>query len=64
MWGHGYAKLQQRGSPSQQIARAIEWIKDNFSKPLRIDDLAEQARMSTSTFRAPDLTLGRFAAAP
>lgn len=47
------ARLRQivaAGSQSQQIARAIEWIKDNFSKPLRVDDLAEQARMSTSTF--------------
>jgi len=47
------ARLRQiaaAGSQSQQIARAIEWIKGNFSKPLRIDDLAEQARMSTSTF--------------
>jgi AraC-like DNA-binding protein len=38
------------GSQSQQIARAIEWLKGNFARPLRIDDLAAQARMSTSTF--------------
>jgi AraC-like DNA-binding protein len=38
------------GSQSRQIARAIEWLKGNFSQPLRIDDLAAQARMSTSTF--------------
>jgi AraC-like DNA-binding protein len=47
------ARLRQiaaAGSQSQQIARAIEWIKGNFSKPLRIDDLAEQSSMSTSTF--------------
>jgi len=47
------ARLRQiaaSGSQSQQIARAIEWIKGNFSKPLKIDDLADQARMSTSTF--------------
>ena len=43
-------QIAAAGSQSQQIARAIEWIKGNFSKPLRIDDLAEQARMSTSTF--------------
>lgn len=47
------ARLRQiasAGSQSQQIARAIEWLKGNFTRPLRIDDLAEKARMSTSTF--------------
>ena len=43
-------QIAAAGSQSQQIARAIEWIRGNFSKPLRIDDLAEQASMSTSTF--------------
>lgn len=43
-------QIAAAGSQSRQIAHAIEWIKDNFSKPLRVDDLAEQARMSTSTF--------------
>jgi AraC-like DNA-binding protein len=38
------------GSQSHQIARAIDWLKGNFTQPLRIDDLAAQARMSTSTF--------------
>ena len=47
------ARLRQiaaAGSQSQQIARAIEWLKGNLAQPLRIDDLAAQARMSTSTF--------------
>jgi len=47
------ARLRQiaaAGSQSQQIARAIDWLKGNFTRPLRIDDLAAQARMSTSTF--------------
>lgn len=47
------ARLRQiavAGSQSQQIARAIDWLKGNFSRPLRIDDLAEKARMSSSTF--------------
>jgi len=47
------ARLRQiasAGSQSQQIARAISWLQDNFSKPLRIDDLAGQAHMSPSTF--------------
>ncbi|GFO60546.1 AraC family transcriptional regulator [Geomonas silvestris] len=51
--GEQGARLRQiavAGSQSQQIARAIEWLKGNFTKSFRIDDLAAQARMSTSTF--------------
>jgi AraC-like DNA-binding protein len=47
------ARLRQMasaGSQSHQIARAIHWLKGNFARPLRVDDLAAQARMSTSTF--------------
>ncbi len=47
------ARLRQMasaGSQSQQIARAIDWLKSNFTQPLRIDDLAAQVNMSTSTF--------------
>ena len=47
------ARLRQmasRGSQSHQIARSIDWLKGNFTRPLRIDDLATQVNMSTSTF--------------
>lgn len=47
------ARLRQiasAGSQSQQIARAIEWLKGNFMQPLSVDDLASQASMSNSTF--------------
>src|SRR5574341_26259 len=47
------ARLRQMasaGSQSQQIARAIDWLKGNFMRPMRIDDLAAQVNMSTSTF--------------
>ncbi|WP_250528268.1 AraC family transcriptional regulator [Caballeronia sp. GAWG2-1] len=50
---HG-AKLRDivsAGSPTQQIARAVTWIKQNFQKPIEIDFLASQASMSASTFR-------------
>lgn len=36
------------GCRSHQIARAIDWLKANFAEPLRIDDLADRVRMSTS----------------
>lgn len=43
-------QMASAGSQSQQIARAIQWLKGNFTQPLRIDDLAAQVNMSTSTF--------------
>ena len=43
-------QMVSTGSQSHQIARAIDWLKDNFTRPLRIDDLAGQVNMSTSTF--------------
>jgi AraC-like DNA-binding protein len=39
------------GSPSQQIAKAVAWLKQNFVEALRVDDLADRAHMSPSTFR-------------
>ncbi|RJR43663.1 MAG: AraC family transcriptional regulator [Deltaproteobacteria bacterium] len=47
------ARLRQMasaGTQSHQIARAIDWLKVNYTSPLRIDDLARQVNMSTSTF--------------
>jgi AraC-like DNA-binding protein len=48
--GERLRQIAAAGSQSQQIARAIEWLKGNYDQPLRIDDLAERARMSSSTF--------------
>jgi len=48
--GERLRQIAAAGSQSQQIARAIEWLKGNFDQPLRVDYLAEKARMSTSTF--------------
>jgi AraC-like DNA-binding protein len=47
------ARLRQiavNGSQGNQIAQAIDWLKGNFSKPLRVEDLAARAYMSPSTF--------------
>jgi AraC-like DNA-binding protein len=51
--GEQGARLRQiasAGSQSRQIARAIEWLKGNFTQQVNIDDLAAEASMSTSTF--------------
>jgi len=39
------------GSPSQQIAKAVAWLKQNFTQALQVDELAARAHMSPSTFR-------------
>ncbi|WP_233231505.1 AraC family transcriptional regulator [Tichowtungia aerotolerans] len=47
------ARLRQMasaGSQSHQISRAVEWLQQSYMEPLRIDDLAQRAGMSTSTF--------------
>ena len=53
LMGDQGARLRQMasaGSQSHQIARAIDWLKGNFTRPLRIDNLATQVNMSISTF--------------
>ena len=37
------------GDRSQRTARAIAWIKANYAKPLRVEDVAEIAGMGVST---------------
>ncbi|HJV35870.1 AraC family transcriptional regulator [Geomonas sp.] len=48
--GERLRQIAATGSQSSQIARAVDWLKGNFSLPLRIEDLATQVNMSTSTF--------------
>jgi AraC-like DNA-binding protein len=43
--------LVAAGSPSQQIAKAVTWLKRNFKVQLLVDELATRAHMSPSTFR-------------
>lgn len=47
------ARLRQiasAGSQGNQIARTIEWLKENFTQSLNMEDLAGRARMSASSF--------------
>ena len=37
------------GDQSQRTAKAIAWIKENYAKPLRVEELAEVASMGVST---------------
>ena len=43
--------LVTAGSPSQHIAKTVAWLKQNFVQALRVDELADRAHMSPSTFR-------------
>jgi AraC-like DNA-binding protein len=48
--GERLRQIASAGSQSHQIARAIDWLKGNFSEPLSIEELATRASMSSSTF--------------
>jgi len=43
--------LVTTGSPSQQIARVMTWLKLHYTESVTMDELAERAHMSPSTFR-------------
>ncbi|MES2946029.1 MAG: AraC family transcriptional regulator [Pseudomonadota bacterium] len=43
--------LVAAGSPSHQVAQAMAWLKQNFTREVLMDDLAASAHMSPSTFR-------------
>jgi AraC-like DNA-binding protein len=43
-------QIATSGSNMQRIAQAIQHIKTNFTKPLRVEDLADRANMSPSSF--------------
>lgn len=38
------------GEQSNRTAKAVTWLKANFAKPLRVEDLASVAQMGVSTF--------------
>lgn len=48
--GHYLRQLVSTGSHGFQIAKAIDWLKKNFIQTLKVDSLARQIGMSTSTF--------------
>ena len=37
------------GDQSHRTAKAIAWIRDNYAKPVRVEDLAQMAAMGVST---------------
>ncbi|MBE1161146.1 AraC family transcriptional regulator [Dyella acidiphila] len=47
--GARLAQIALNGGQGQQIARAIQWLKLHYNKPLRISDLANLVNMSASS---------------
>lgn len=48
---HGWRlkQIASANSQSQRIARAIDWLKTHYAEPLRIEDVAREVHMSTSS---------------
>lgn len=47
------ARVAQMGfaeSSVHRVAKAISWLRDNFSQPMKVEDLAELVHMSVSSF--------------
>lgn len=42
--------INTKGSHNNQIANAISWMKENYRRPLKIDELAQKFNMAESSF--------------
>ncbi|KTF68292.1 AraC family transcriptional regulator [Sphingomonas sp. WG] len=49
-YGSEVAKLALPETQAERVARAIHYLRDHFSEPLRVEQLAEVAHMSVSSF--------------
>jgi AraC-like DNA-binding protein len=47
--GRRFRETIMTGTQSQRTARAIAWLRENYTQPLRIDELAALANMGVST---------------
>ena len=50
-YGSALRRLITLGSPNQQIAKVMSWLKQNYMDNMPMNDLAAKAHMSPSTFR-------------
>lgn len=49
-FGNQLRTLNTLGSQSNQIAQAINWLRENYDKPLHVEELAASLNMAPSTF--------------
>jgi AraC-like DNA-binding protein len=47
--GERLRAIATRGDLSHRTAKAITWLRTNYTKPLRMEELAEVSRMGVST---------------
>jgi AraC-like DNA-binding protein len=55
--GNQLRTIHTQGFRSYQITQAILWLKNNYTKPLHVNDLAKMVNMAPSTFRRHFLQL-------
>ncbi len=48
--GQHLRAIATAGDQTNRVARAASWLKENYAKPLRVEELANVARMGLSTF--------------
>lgn len=48
--GQRLRMINTHGTRSNQVARAITWLRENYREPLQVDELARKVNMATSTF--------------
>lgn len=48
--GQRLRRIVSGGSHGHQIARAVDWLKEHFTQPVRIEDLASSVGLSVSAF--------------
>jgi AraC-like DNA-binding protein len=48
--GERLRTINTLGTQSNQIAKTITWLRDNYKEPLQVDELARKVNMATSTF--------------
>ncbi|HEV7319238.1 MAG TPA: AraC family transcriptional regulator [Ensifer sp.] len=47
--GHRLRQMATTDSQPHQVGRAVAWLKEHYSRPLKIDDLANRVSMSVSS---------------
>jgi transcriptional regulator GlxA family with amidase domain len=48
--GPRVALLGQQESGVQRVTKAVAWVREHFAQPIKVDDLADLANMSLSSF--------------
>lgn len=48
--GSRLRQIAAKGAPAHRISKAILWLKDHFTEPLSIEQLAERVGLSSSSF--------------